>query len=202
MLAKVKGRLRRLLERPASVELTKYEALLPRIADREDDIADLSDEELTEKVAKLRGSERELADDELIEYCALAREAAKRALGERPYDVQLVGVMGMLSGHVVQMATGEGKTLAGALTAAGFALRGKRVHVISVNDYLAKRDAEWMRPVYELLGVSVGYVGEKVSEDHRRAAYESEVCYGSVSEIGFDLLRDRLVTRAEDQVQV
>lgn len=202
MLAKVKGRLRRLLERPASVELTKYEALLPKIADREESIAKLSDEELTEKVGKLRGSERELADDELVEYCALAREAAKRALDERPYDVQLLGVMGMLSGHVVQMATGEGKTLAGALTAAGFAVRGKRVHVISVNDYLAKRDAEWMRPVYELLGVSVGYVGEKVSTEHRRSAYESEVCYGSVSEIGFDLLRDRLVTTAEDQVQV
>jgi preprotein translocase subunit SecA len=200
MLAKVKGRLRRLMERPASVELTKYEAMLPKIEDREPAVAKLSDEELTEKVGKLRGPDRALADDELIEYCALAREAAKRALDERPYDVQLVGVMGMLAGHVVQMATGEGKTLAGALAAAGFALRGKRVHVISVNDYLAKRDAEWMRPVYELLGVSVGYVSEAVSTQHRRDAYSSEVCYGSVSEIGFDLLRDRLATDPADQV--
>src|SRR5690606_23834202 len=79
------------------------------------------------------------------EFCAVVREAARRALGERPFDVQLVGMLAMLNHHVAQMATGEGKTLVGALTAAGFALRGKRVHVISVNDYLARRDAEWMR---------------------------------------------------------
>jgi preprotein translocase subunit SecA len=200
MLTKVRSRLRRLMERPASVELTKYKALLPKIADREPTVAELTDEELTKKVAKLRGTGRDFGDDELVEYCALAREAAKRALSERPYDVQLLGVMGMLSGHVVQMATGEGKTLAGALAAAGFAIRGKKVHVISVNDYLARRDAEWMRPVYELLGVTVQYVGEKVSVEHRREAYASEVCYGSVSEIGFDLLRDRLAVDPAEQV--
>ncbi|MET0136672.1 MAG: accessory Sec system translocase SecA2 [Kibdelosporangium sp.] len=200
MLAKVKGRFRRLLERPASVELTKYQALLPGIEAKEDSVAELSDAELTEKVGKLRGPERPLEGDELVEYCALAREAAKRALGERPYDVQLLGVMGMLSGHVVQMATGEGKTLAGALAAGGFALRGKRIHVISVNDYLAKRDAEWMRPVYDLLGVSVGHIGEAVSPEHRRESHASEVCYGSVSEIGFDLLRDRLAVDPSEQV--
>ncbi|MEV4318511.1 accessory Sec system translocase SecA2 [Actinocrispum sp. NPDC049592] len=200
MLTRVRNRLRRLMERPASVELTKYEALLPKIEDRESDIAKLSDEELTAKVGKLR-ADRDFGDDELVEYCALAREAAKRALNERPYDVQLLGVMGMLAGHVVQMATGEGKTLAGALAAGGFAVRGKQVHVISVNDYLAKRDAEWMQPVYDLLGVTVGYVGERITAEHRRAAYEAEVCYGSVSEIGFDLLRDRLATDPAQEVQ-
>jgi preprotein translocase subunit SecA len=199
MLTRVRSRLRRLLERPASVELTKYEALLPKIEDRESAVSELSDSELTEKVGKLR-ADKDFGDDELIEYCALAREAAKRALNERPYDVQLLGVMGMLAGHVVQMATGEGKTLAGALAAGGFAVRGKKVHVISVNDYLAKRDAAWMQPVYDLLGVRVGYVGEKVSTEHRREAYDSEVCYGSVSEIGFDLLRDRLAVDPADQV--
>jgi preprotein translocase subunit SecA len=198
MLTKVRSRLRRLMERPASVELTKYQALLPAIEARESDIAALSDSDLTKEVAKLRKTA--LAEDDLVEFCALAREAAKRALNERPYDVQLLGVMGMLCGHVVQMATGEGKTLAGALAAAGFALRGKRVHVISVNDYLARRDAEWMHPVYDLLGVTVGWVGEKVTVEHRRDSYESEVCYGSVSEIGFDLLRDRLATDPADLV--
>jgi preprotein translocase subunit SecA len=201
MLTRVKSRFRRLIERPASVELTKYQALLPKIADRETAVEQLSDEELTERVGKLR-ADRDFADDELVEFCSLAREAARRALSERPYDVQLTGVMGMLAGHVVQMATGEGKTLAGALAAAGYAIRGKNVHVISVNDYLAKRDAEWMRPVYELLGVSVGYVGERVSTEHRRDAYGFEVCYGSVSEIGFDLLRDRLATDEADQVRL
>src|SRR5438045_1547886 len=98
MLTRVKSRLRRLMERPASVELTKYQALLPKIEDREPQVAELSDEELTERVGKLR-ADRDFAEDELVEYCSLAREAAKRALGERPYDVQLVGVMGMLAGH-------------------------------------------------------------------------------------------------------
>jgi preprotein translocase subunit SecA len=122
----------------------------------------------------------------------VAREAARRALGERPYDVQLVGTLAMLSGYVAEMATGEGKTLAGALAAAGYALRGHRVHVMSVNDYLARRDAEWMRPVYQLLGVSVGYIGQDSDRQHREEAYAAQVTYASVSELGFDVLRDRL----------
>jgi preprotein translocase subunit SecA len=122
----------------------------------------------------------------------VAREAARRALGERPYDVQLVGTLAMLSGYVAEMATGEGKTLAGALAAAGYALRGHQVHVMSVNDYLARRDAEWMRPVYQLLGVSVGYIGQDSDRQHREAAYAAQVTYASVSELGFDVLRDRL----------
>lgn len=109
--------------------------------------------------------------------------------------------MGLLTGHVVQMETGEGKTLAGALAAAGYALQGKRVHVVTVNDYLARRDAEWMKPLYDLLGVGVGWVEPAHSRDERREAYGQEVTYGAVSEIGFDVLRDRLVSRAEDLVQ-
>jgi preprotein translocase subunit SecA len=108
--------------------------------------------------------------------------------------------MGLLSGHVVQMATGEGKTLAGALAASGYALTGKRVHVISVNDYLARRDAEWMRPVYELLGVSVDWVEPSHTRQRRRGAYGCEVAYGAVSEVGFDVLRDRIVTDPGDLV--
>src|SRR5690606_2403568 len=116
-------------------------------------------------------------------------------------DVQLLGTMGLLTGHVVQMATGEGKTLAGALAAAGYALQGKRVHLISVNDYLARRDAQWMRPVYDALGVSVGWVEPSSTADERRDAYHREVCYGAVSEIGFDVLRDRLVTSVDELTQ-
>jgi preprotein translocase subunit SecA len=145
--------------------------------------------------------EAEFGDAQLVEVCALGRDAARRALGERTFDVQLLGVMGLLTGHVVQMDTGEGKTMAGALAAAGFALQGKRVHVISVNDYLARRDAEWMGPVYRLLDVSVGWVEPSLTRSERREAYGSEVTYGAVSEIGFDVLRDRLVTHVEDLVQ-
>ncbi len=182
------------------MELTRYKALLPAVEKREPELEKLSDAELSELAAELRHGDS-AEDDQLVELCALGREAARRALGERAFDVQLLGTMGLLTGHVVQMATGEGKTLAGALAAAGHALQGRRVHVISVNDYLARRDAEWMRPVYDLLGVSVGWVEPALTPDERRAAYDAEVCYGAVSEIGFDVLRDRLVTRAEDLAQ-
>ena len=194
--------LRRLIERPASVSLAKYEKLLPQIEQREDEVRALSDDELTARAGKLRDGEPSdsFSNEQLIEICALGREAGRRALGERAFDVQLLGVMGLLTGHVVEMATGEGKTLVGALAASGYALRGKRVHVISVNDYLARRDAEWMRPVFELLGVTVGWVEPSRTHEERRNAYHCDVTYGAVSEIGFDVLRDRLVTDVEQRV--
>ena len=200
LISRMGKRLRRLIERPGSVELTGYEALLPDIEALEPELTELGDAELTERAGRLR-LEAELGDAQLVELCAVGREAARRALDERAFDVQLLGTMGLLSGHVVQMQTGEGKTLAGALAAAGYALQGKRVHVISVNDYLARRDGEWMKPVYDLLGVNVGWVDAGLTREERRAAYDAEVTYGAVSEIGFDMLRDRLVTRAEDLVQ-
>lgn len=192
------ARLWRFTDRTASVDLTRYTKLLPAIGEREADLRTLSDEEIGAAADRLRKS----VDDKawLPDMCALGREAADRALGERPFDVQLLGAMGMLSGNVVQMATGEGKTLVGAIAAAGYALRGNHVHVVSVNDYLARRDAEWMRPVYDLLGVTVGFVEESSTNDERRSAYECEVTYGAVSEIGFDVLRDRLVVVPGDQV--
>ncbi|MEU6646543.1 accessory Sec system translocase SecA2 [Saccharomonospora sp. NPDC046836] len=200
LMSRVGKRLRRIIQRPASVELTRYEALLPAVEEREPDCEKLSDAELTEAAAALREADS-FGDTQLVELCALGREAARRGLGERAFDVQLLGTMGLLTGHIVQMQTGEGKTLAGALAAAGYALQGKRVHVISVNDYLARRDAEWMRPVYELLGVSVGWVEPSLSTEERRKSYAAEVCYGAVSEIGFDVLRDRLVTAEAELVQ-
>jgi preprotein translocase subunit SecA len=143
-------------------------------------------------------------------FCACGREAGRRALGERPYDaqvlgerpydVQVLGALAMLSGLVAEMATGEGKTLAGALAAAGYALRGRSVHVTSVNDYLARRDAEWMRPVYDLLGVTAGWIGQGLTVAERRCAYAAQVTYAPVSEFGFDVLRDRLVTDTADLV--
>lgn len=192
--------LRRLIERPGSVRLTKFSKLLPDIEARGDAVSKLSDDELREAAKKLR-DEASFDKPQLIEFCALGREASDRALGERPYDVQMLGVLGLLSGHVVQMATGEGKTLVGALAASGFALQGKGVHVISVNDYLARRDSDWMRPVFDALGVSVDWVEPSRTHAERQDAYAAKVTYGAVSEIGFDVLRDRMVSDASDRVQ-
>ena len=187
----LRSRMRRFLQKPGSASLGRYEELLPDIAGREEALRGLGD-------AALTAAAMEAADDAGI--CALGREAARRALGERPFDVQLLGTLAMLNGQVAEMATGEGKTLSGALAAAGYVRRGHRVQVMSVNDYLARRDAEWMGQVYELLGVSVGWVTQASTPDERRQAYAADVCYGSASEIGFDVLRDRLATSVADLV--
>ncbi|WP_228771629.1 accessory Sec system translocase SecA2 [Actinokineospora iranica] len=201
-LTRVKSRFQRLLERPSTVDLKKYAEVLASIQWREERVAKLSDAELTEAAKELRGKAAKGLDAQgMVELCALGREAARRGLDQRPYDMQLVGAMELLHGRVVEMGTGEGKTLAGALAAAGYAVQGRSVHVMSVNDYLARRDAEWMRPVYELLGVSVGWVEQESTPEQRRAAYRCEVTYGAVSEIGFDVLRDRLCVDSADLVQ-
>ncbi|MEV4092124.1 accessory Sec system translocase SecA2 [Streptosporangium saharense] len=180
-------RIRRFLERPGSIDLAPFERTVAAAGARE------------ERLRELDELPRPSVED-LPEFCAVVREAARRTLGLRPYDVQLVGMLALLSGNVAEMATGEGKTLSGAMAAAGYALQGKRVHVISVNDYLAQRDAEWMGPLYEALGVSVGWIGQTSTHEERRAAYAKDVTYGPVSEIGFDVLRDRTRVDAADLV--
>ncbi len=182
---------RRLLQKPGTIELTPFQNLLPQVDAHEQRLRGLTDGELT-------AAAQSASDD--AEICACCREAAWRALGERPYDVQVLGTLAMLSGLIAEMATGEGKTLSGALAAAGHALRGRSVHVMSVNDYLARRDAEWMLPVYDLLGVTVGWIGQASTVAERRRAYAAQVTYAPVSEFGFDVLRDRLVTNIADLV--
>ncbi|MBW4717446.1 accessory Sec system translocase SecA2 [Saccharothrix obliqua] len=199
LLGRFKQRLRRFAQKPGSADLSPYRKLLADVNEQADRVGALSDEELARAAADLR-ERSEFGRAELVEVCALGREAADRALGLRPFDVQVLGALGLLEGHVVEMATGEGKTLSGAIAAAGFALRGDQVHVVSVNDYLAQRDAEWMGPFYELLGVSVGWLSQSSKPEERRAAYQAEVCYASVSEIGFDVLRDRLATDEADRI--
>ncbi|MEU3017924.1 MULTISPECIES: accessory Sec system translocase SecA2 [unclassified Nocardiopsis] len=191
---------RRLLGKPGAVDLRPYTKLLPAIEAEEEGLRELSDGELTEKAINLGYAELPYSQNDLVSLCAVGREAALRTLDERPFDVQLLGVMALLDGHVAEMATGEGKTLAGTLAAAGFALRGKRVHVLSVNDYLARRDAEWMSPLYTMLGVTVGSVGEDSTVAERKSAYGCDVTYAAVSELGFDVLRDRMVTDVDDRV--
>lgn len=161
--------------------------------------AELDDEQLR-KAAKLLDLTALAEAADIPQFLAIAREAADRATGLRPFDVQLQGALRMLAGDVVEMATGEGKTLAGAIAAAGYALGGRRVHVISVNDYLARRDAEWMGPLLEAMGLTVGWITGDSTAEERRAAYQCDVTYASVNEIGFDVLRDQLVTDVADLV--
>lgn len=182
------------------MNLNPYRKLLPPIGEREEGLRELADAELTEAALKLAGAELPYERAELVELCAVVREAARRTLDERPYDAQLLGMMALLDGRVVEMATGEGKTLSGAMAAAGFALRDRRVHVLSVNDYLARRDAEWMGPLYDMVGVAPSWLAEESTTAERREAYRAEVTYVSVSELGFDVLRDRLAVDPDELV--
>ena len=161
--------------------------------------ADLDDEQLL-KAAQLLKLGRLADSADIPQFLAIAREAAERTTTLRPFDVQLQGALRMLAGDVVEMATGEGKTLSGAIAAAGYAIGGRNVHVITINDYLARRDAEWMGPLIEALGLTVGWVTADSTAEERRAAYKCNVTYGSVNEIGFDVLRDQLVTDVDDLV--
>ena len=170
-----------------------------RSAEFDDKAAELDDEQLR-KAAKLLNLDELAESADIPQFLAIAREAAERATTLRPFDVQLLGALRMLAGDVVEMATGEGKTLAGAIAAAGYALGGRSVHVISVNDYLARRDAEWMGPLLEAMGLTVGWITADSTADERRAAYACDVTYASVNEIGFDVLRDQLVTDVDDLV--
>lgn len=186
---------RRLIGRAGTADTSKQQARVEAAERLEDEIAALTDQELTERYAILREFVTdELTPEDLTELMAIGRAAVQRTIGERAYDEQLLGAAGLLAGQVVEMATGEGKTMVGALAALGFVVRGRRVQVLSVNDYLARRDAMWMGPVFELLGVGVGFVTQSSTPEERREAYAREVCYAPVSEVGFDLLRDRLST--------
>lgn len=139
--------------------------------------------------------------DDAPALLAILREAASRTLNMEPFDVQMQGTYRLLHGDVVEMATGEGKTLAGAMAAVGFALQGKRVHVITVNSYLAGRDNDWMGPMFDFFGLTHGAIHEDLTADQRRDIYARDVIFGAINELGFDVLRDQLITRRADQVR-
>ena len=162
-----------------------------------------TDAGLRERTDRLRARlvAGETLDDILPEAFATAREAAERAVGMRPFDVQLIGGMVLHDGKISEMRTGEGKTLVATLPVYLNALAGKGVHVVTVNEYLAARDAEWMGPVYRMLGLSVGVIASGQSQADKRAAYACDVTYGTNNEFGFDYLRDNLAGRLEDRVQ-
>jgi preprotein translocase subunit SecA len=169
----------------------------------EEKMVALSDEQLRAKTAefKERLAKGETLDQLLPEAFAVAREAGKRVMGMRHFDVQLIGGMTLHEGMIAEMRTGEGKTLVGTLAVYLNALSGKGVHVVTVNDYLARRDANWMRPLYEFLGLSVGIVSAFQPPEEKRAAYASDITYGTNNEFGFDYLRDNMAFSLEEKFQ-
>ncbi len=161
----------------------------------------LSDEELKNKVLQYRGKSIDELKPHINEIFAAIREGSHRSLAMRHFDVQLIGGLMLLSPTIAEMRTGEGKTLVATLPLITHALAGKGAHLVTVNDYLSSRDAEWMRPVYEFFGLSVGVVRPNMSPADKRAAYAADITYGTNNEFGFDYLRDNMATRAEDLVQ-
>ena len=183
--------------------LSSLQPLVEEINNLEDETKKLDDAALEAKTAefKKRLEKGETLEDLLPEAFAVAREASWRALGLRPFDVQLVGAIVLHRGMISEMKTGEGKTLVATLAAYLNALGGKGVHVVTVNDYLARRDAEWMRPMFEALGLKVGFVIPDLPEEERRAAYEADVTYATNNELGFDYLRDNMKFSMSEMVQ-
>jgi preprotein translocase subunit SecA len=183
-------------------EIKKIQPIVDAINALEPQIAALSDEQLKGKTAEFRErlSKDEPLNDILPEAFACVREAARRAIGLRHFDVQLLGGYVLHSGRIAEMRTGEGKTLVATLPVYLNALEGKGVHVVTVNDYLARRDRNWMGPVYEFLGLTVGFIQHDMPNDERRAAYNCDVTYVTNNEIGFDYLRDNMVITREDRV--
>ena len=173
-------------------------AIVDQATSQQSKLAKLSDGALAKKARELAAS-GEIND--AATFLAILAIAAERTLGFTPFPVQSQATLCLLEGDVVHMATGEGKTLVGAMAATGFGLMGKRVHAITVNDYLAQRDAEWMRPLVEFFGLTVASITEKLDASERREAYAADIVYGPVNEIGFDVLRDQLITNRKDAVQ-
>ncbi|MDX1710875.1 MAG: preprotein translocase subunit SecA, partial [Rhodovibrionaceae bacterium] len=183
--------------------LKKLRQTVEAINALEPDLEALSDEELAARTDWLRKrhGDGESLDELLVDAFATVREAAKRTLGQRHFDVQLVGGVTLHRGQIAEMKTGEGKTLVATLPVYLNALSGKGVHVVTVNDYLAQRDAEWMGEIYRFLGLEVGCIVHGMSDVERAQSYAADVTYGTNNEFGFDYLRDNMKFRLEDMVQ-
>ena len=184
-------------------ELRRIQPLVDKISQLEPNISPLSDDQLRAKTSEFKGRvERGESIEEILpEAFAVVRETAKRTLGERHYDVQLIGGIVLHEGKIAEMATGEGKTLVSTLPAYLNALKGEGVHIVTVNDYLAKRDSEWMGVIYQFLGLSVGVILHELNDQERKKAYHCDITYGTNNEFGFDYLRDNMKFTLEDYVQ-
>src|SRR6267142_1782745 len=183
--------------------IRSYQPRVAAINALEPEVAALSDEALQARTAEFKKQVAEGAslDDILVPAFATVREAARRVIGQRHFDVQLIGGMILHEGKIAEMKTGEGKTLVATLAVYLNALAGTGVHVVTVNDYLAKRDSEWMGRIYNFLGLTVGVIVHGVSDQDRKIAYGADVTYGTNNELGFDYLRDNMKYRMEDMVQ-
>src|SRR3954470_11272463 len=181
----------------------KYQPRVDEINALEPELIKLTDEQLRARTEDFKKQIAEGAslDDILVPSFATVREGAKRAIGQRHFDVQLIGGMILHEGRISEMKTGEGKTLVATLAVYLNALAGRGVHVVTVNDYLAKRDSEWMGRIYGFLGLKTGVVVHGVDDEQRKAAYDADVTYATNNELGFDYLRDNMKYRLEDMVQ-
>ncbi len=184
-------------------DIHKLQPIVDKINALESEIQKLSDSELKAKTDDFRKryKEGETLDELLPEAFAVVREASKRTMGMRHFDVQLMGGIVLHSGKISEMKTGEGKTLTSTLAIYLNAISGKGVHVVTVNDYLAKRDAEWMSPIYNFLGITYGFIQNMMPPDKRKTAYNNDITYGTNNEFGFDYLRDNMVERMDLKVQ-
>ena len=184
-------------------ELKRIYPIADRIEAMDEEMQKLTDDELRNKTKELKDrlAKGETLDDILPEAYAVVREAAWRAIGMKHYRVQLIGGIILHQGRIAEMKTGEGKTLVSTLPAYLNALEGNGVHVVTVNDYLAKRDAEWMGEVHRFLGLTVGVVLNEMENDERREAYNCDITYVTNNELGFDYLRDNMVIYKEQLVQ-
>src|SRR5512136_1800130 len=184
-------------------ELKRINPLMERVSSLEDRIRPLSDDQLRAKTGEFRDriDRGESLDQILPEAFAVVREASRRTLGERHYDVQLIGGIILHEGKIAEMATGEGKTLVSTLPAYLNALQGEGVHIVTGNDYLARRDSDWMGTIYRFLGLSVGVILHELNDQERKKAYNCDITYGTNNEFGFDYLRDNMKFSIEDYVQ-
>src|SRR4051812_39241955 len=195
--------LERALRLGEAKQFKAYAKRVDRINAWEAELELLEDDELRGHLRALRERARqgESLDDLLPETFALVREVGRRRMNMRHFDVQLIGGMVLHDGAIAEMRTGEGKTLTATLAVVLNALPGKGVHLVTVNDYLARRDADWMRPIYEALGLTVGVLQNMQPYEDKRAAYAADITYGTNSEFGFDYLRDNMATTLEEKVQ-
>ena len=199
----MKGLIEKIFGTHSEREIKKIEGIVNDIEDLASKMEQLSDEELREKTDEFKNrlAQGETLDDILPEAYAVVREASTRVLGMRHFRVQLIGGIILHQGRIAEMKTGEGKTLVATLPAYLNALEGKGVHIVTVNDYLANRDAEWMGKIYEFLGLSVGVILNDMESEDRRKAYNCDITYGTNNEFGFDYLRDNMVIYKEEMVQ-
>ncbi|MBQ6454407.1 MAG: preprotein translocase subunit SecA, partial [Coriobacteriales bacterium] len=188
------GFLSKLLTAGEGKQIKRYEAIVQEINAMEPRIHALSDDDLRAQTQKLRQryQEGESLDDLLPEAFATVREASVRTIGLRHFDVQLIGGMALHEGNIAEMKTGEGKTLVSTLAGYLNAIPGTGVHIVTVNDYLAKRDSEWMGQIYRFLGMEVGLIQNGMRQAQKIPAYQADVTYGTNSEFGFDYLRDNM----------